>query len=140
MLILTEKELENILIINQLKITDCRLKVLNIFIEMAGKGIDEYFISQRINHQFDRVTIYRTLLRFLERNIIHKVVGDGMIRYAYSDVSRRFSHIHFQCIDCQEIVCMNQCKIDEIELPQGFEAFNYFILAKGVCKHCQMSN
>ena len=67
---------------HKLRITDCRLEIIQEFLE-KNIALSHSDLEEKLRQQFDRVTIYRTLKTFLEKDLIHKVLDDSFTyRYA----------------------------------------------------------
>ncbi len=99
-------------------------------------------LEDRLNNQFDRVTIYRTLNTFLERDIIHKVLDDsGATKYALCSHEgvhdHDHEHVHFKCETCGETTCLETISLPAVKLPDGFEKREMSLLVQGICDKCR---
>ena len=124
---------------HSLRITDCRIEVLNFFSEkdyaITSRDLEEKF------PQYDRVTLFRTLNSFLKKSIIHRIPSDGGASSYALNIhdhlagSHEHDHIHFTCDSCGVIECIELSEVPTIELP-GYliKEFNYLI--RGTCKNC----
>ena len=65
-----------ILINRSLRVTPCRVFVLNEFLKKGTHSFSELELEKRAKGNFDRVTIYRTLKTFIDSDILHKVMDD----------------------------------------------------------------
>ncbi len=131
---------------NQLKVTDCRLDVLNIFIN-NNKAVSHADMENLINH--DRVTLYRTINTFLDKDIIHRVPegkggGDKFALCVHphvpasDDHKHNHEHVHFKCNICENTTCINDVHIPVISLPNGFILKEAFLLVNGTCDQCSV--
>ena len=134
------KELENILIAKQVTPTPMRLLVL------------EYLLKQKVAislrdletefEKSDRVTLYRTLITFDEKGIIHTIKdGTEVTKYAIcqdecNDQFHSDMHLHFYCTKCKELYCLPKVEIPEIELPDKFKLQEMNLVARGICNNC----
>ena len=90
----------------------------------------------------DRVTLYRTLKTFQEKNLVHSIDdGTGAPKYALCEDGcnceiERDLHVHFHCKVCSETFCLPKYKIPEIDLPVKFKAEEANLVVKGVCGKC----
>lgn len=131
---------------NDLKVTECRKDVLSFFITQ-NKAISHSDLE--INVNFDRVTLYRTLKTFLEKDIIHRVPegNGGSSKFAlcvhnHSEENHSHSHhhdhqhVHFKCEVCSNTTCINDINIPKVQLPSGFKPKESFLLISGICDNC----
>ena len=96
---------------HQLRITDCRLAIIREFLD-KNIALSHADLEETLNNEFDRVTIYRTLKTFLEKDLIHKVLDDsGATKYAFCSHGEEahvhnHEHVHFKCEKCEETTCL----------------------------------
>lgn len=126
--------------VHQLHLRNTRLRkrLVTFFQDNPGLAFSENEIRQELNSAFDRTTVYRTIKTLLEKVFIHKIVCEnGMLRYALNEnKNEHLPHVHFQCMQCQRVFCLKECKVQTPELPDAFEAQSYQFLVKGNCHHC----
>lgn len=126
---------------HKLRITDCRLDIIQEFLE-KNVALSHSDLEETLNQQFDRVTIYRTLKTFLDKDLIHKVLDDsGATKYAlcaHGDAKHDHSHehVHFKCETCGETTCLENITLPQIKLPSGFEKKEMSLLVQGICEKC----
>jgi len=128
--------------IRQLKLrsTPLRDELLKIFNKNIGIGFSENELKESISVPCDRTTVYRTIKILLEKAFIHKIICEnGILKYAVSK-TEPVPHIHFQCVKCQRVFCLNDYKIQTPQLPKEYEAQSYHLLVKGNCHHCPECN
>lgn len=136
------KEVNEYLTEKNLRITPCRLFVLNEFLKKNKESLSEVDLEKKAKKRFDRVTIYRTLKTFIESNILHRVIDDDNIeKYALcvhtcSDKEHNHEHVHFKCDNCNTTTCLDDVAIGNINLPAGYKKreINYLII--GTCIKC----
>ncbi len=134
-------EPKSILKKNSLRLTDCRSAVLNAFLN-SQHALAHSDLERTLQERFDRVTIYRTLISFLEKGIIHKILDDsGGVRYAMcsehcADELHTDNHIHFKCTICGHTQCLEDAPIPSIILPKGYKADEVNFLVMGTCAQC----
>ena len=124
---------------HKLRITDCRLEIIREFLDkkiaLAHSDLEESLASQ-----FDRVTIYRTLKTFVDKDVVHKVLDDsGATKYAlcsHEEESHNHEHVHFKCENCGETTCLESITLPRIKLPQGFKKKEMNLLVQGICIKC----
>ena len=123
----------------KLKATNTRLKVLSE-ISSFNKAISFSEIQIAL-HDFDRVTLYRTLNTLIESGIIHKVLVDeketfyAICTNSCSSECHNHRHIHFKCSSCKEITCVQTDNPINISIP-GHSIENIEIEVTGVCASC----
>ncbi|WPP51190.1 Fur family transcriptional regulator [Catalinimonas niigatensis] len=161
---MNQDKIENLLQQHQLRITKCRTDIILFFLEasfaLSAKDLENKF------PQYDRVTIYRTLHSFIEKNMIHPIPSDGgAALYGLSDSIRKSSneedsqqhsplmeplevsltglhhdeHIHFSCHACGRTLCLPEQTIPKVNLPQGYQVREVEMVVKGYCKSCSPS-
>ena len=91
----------------------------------------------------DRVTIYRTLKKFEEKNLVHTIGdGTGSIKYAICESNCKcntaFTHAHFHCTQCEQTFCLRNIHLPDIKLPKNFQAEQSSFILKGICDHCSV--
>ena len=124
---------------HKLRITDCRLYIIREFLE-KNVALSHADLEQALKQQFDRVTIYRTLKTFLEKDLIHKVLDDsGGAKYAFcthheAAHQHNHEHVHFKCEKCEETTCLESISLPPIPLPKGFEKKEMSLLVQGICE------
>jgi len=133
---------EEILKNYQLRVTNARVKVLEIF-QKNPFALSQPFLEKNVETT-DRVTLYRTLNTFEKVGLIHKVLDDTYtLKYALcskvcSDsniLHHKHEHIHFQCSKCNQTTCLN-VQIPLIQLPEDYIAHEVHFSMKGICKNC----
>lgn len=123
-----------------LKATPVRLKVLE---ELSGthQALSHTELEATFN-KVDRITLYRVLKDFEEAGIVHKIIGpDGTTRFAVCKhdcpgVTHTEDHVHFNCLSCHKIFCLEHTHTPIIKLPTGFRSTGINTIVQGVCKHC----
>lgn len=139
--ILMKAEIAEILRRNQLSITECRTKILELFQQAAG-ALSHADIEKKTHNHFDRVTIYRSLQTFVEKGIIHTIpTSDNSVRYALckdecSEGHHHDNHVHFICDVCGITYCLDNTLTPEVILPQGFEQNRADLILSGTCNKC----
>jgi Fur family ferric uptake transcriptional regulator len=124
------KNFEKILRSSQLKVTQPRLRVLEIIEKILGSEID-------------RVTLYRILASFEEKGILHKVFDlNGTATYAICSTEcstdhHHDQHVHFICSVCNSVFCLNEIASPKIQLPPNFSLESISVNAVGICDKCQ---
>lgn len=131
----------DILTQHQLRVTPCRIFVLQELMRKKSKSCSELDLEQKSKGEFDRVTIYRTLKTFVESDIIHKILDDQQaVKYALCkedhNHQHNHDHVHFKCNSCETTNCLDDVKVENIKLPAGYkkQEINYLII--GTCPEC----
>ena len=137
------KEIKNILKRYGLKLTLPRLKLLEIFLS-NNKAVTHGELLKLTEKTFDRVTVYRTLKSFEDLGIIHRIIGaNDSPNYALSAMPKMGSnelnkkpHLHFSCVKCNGVFCLNDQFVPQINLPGTYEVHSLNLVVKGICKEC----
>ena len=128
---------------HNLRITNCRKEVLKIFLERQA-ALSHSDLEGVLDRDFDRVTLYRTLKTFLDRDLIHKVLDDsGAAKYALcthngqeNNHHHDHEHVHFKCEKCGKTICIEEVSLPKINLPAGYINKEVSLLVQGVCDKC----
>jgi len=124
---------------HHLRVTECRLEIIRQFLDKQV-ALAHSDLEETLDTQFDRVTIYRTLKTFLEKDVVHKVLDDsGATKYAlctHEEKSHNHEHVHFKCETCGETTCLEAITLPAIKLPKGFEKKEMNLLVQGICEKC----
>lgn len=137
-----KRDIAELLKKNQLSITDCRVKILELF-NHAGTALAHSDIEKNTKEKFDRVTIYRTLQTFLEKGIIHAIpTVDNSVLYALckdhcTAGHHKDHHVHFICDNCGTTYCLESVEIPDIILPDGFHKTRTDVVVSGLCNKCR---
>ncbi|UMB59294.1 transcriptional repressor [Lutibacter sp. A80] len=105
----------------------------------SGKALSQDSIEKEIDIAINRATIYRVLNRFCDDGVIHKIVAeDGKQYFALTKKSDKKTlenqHLHFNCVKCKGIECLN-VEIN-FSIPEGYLVENVNCILTGVCKEC----
>ena len=122
-----------------LRKTKIRIAVLDALAQSVGAL--SYAVLQERLSEFDRTTLYRTLLTLSDYGLIHKAYEEnGESYYARcfgcSDQAHNHEHLHLKCSSCGGVECIEiseQLKRNLAQLP--FQEIN--ISAKGSCSTCE---
>ncbi|TXD77059.1 transcriptional repressor [Algoriphagus ratkowskyi] len=124
---------------HKLRITDCRQVIIQEFLDKQV-ALAHSDLEDALDSQFDRVTIYRTLKTFVDKDVVHKVLDDsGSAKYAlcsHEDEVHNHEHVHFKCEICGETTCLDAITLPNINLPKGFKKKEMSLLVQGVCNKC----
>lgn len=119
--------------------TEIREKVLNVFLNQ-GYALTSQDIEMELEDEIDRITLYRTLIKFVEHGILHRIENANTTHYALCDdcdvQHHNDNHLHFQCTSCNTIECFHQKKKLNIQLPPNYQLSHLNILIKGTCAKC----
>lgn len=127
-----------------LRLTDTRKAVLSLFLD-AHKALSHSDLEEKLS-DCDKVTLYRTLSSFLEKDLIHKIINpDGTAFFAlckhHNHSEKSYTHLHnhghFVCKICKETRCIDDF---EIEIPKNLLMHNQIdevsVVLQGVCASC----
>jgi Fur family ferric uptake transcriptional regulator len=133
-------QFEDLLAKHHLKKTSSRLRVLSM---LASKQVATSQPDlEEVIEDVDRGTLYRILTVFEEKGIIHKVYdlnGTANFALCHSNCEENHhhdEHLHFNCINCNNVYCLDDLDLPNIHLPQGFSNINFKLSATGICPSC----
>lgn len=138
--IMKYSELKTRLKSHKLRITDCRMDVLEYF-QQESKALSFKDLEDRFN-EYDRVTLYRTLHSFTENGLLHKIPGDGgSAIYGLcadcDDEAHSHNHMHFKCNICGITKCIDTpIDLPEVSLPKNYKMENVDVIINGTCEAC----
>ncbi len=138
---MTQKKVEHLLKAHQLRRTETRVEVLELFLEkdmaLAQKDIEDELGT------IDRITLYRTLRTFEDKGLIHRAIdGSEKLRFALcshecNPVEGHFDeHAHFHCKVCEKTYCLEQIHTPSVRVPKGYQIESSHLVLKGICEHC----
>lgn len=125
---------------HRLRITNCRLDVIDFFMEKS-KALSQSDLENRFK-DYDRVTLYRTLGSFLESGILHKIPNAtgvatyGLCHETCSPEQHDHNHIHFKCNNCGQIECLDDKAVPSVSVPSGYQIESVNLIVDGVCAEC----
>jgi Fur family ferric uptake transcriptional regulator len=125
---------------NGLKATPIRITVLE-YLQQQNAAFSHSELEKKFPH-FNRVTLYRTLVSFEEKGLVHRVIDEsGGVKYSSCSGSCDHSgahdqHLHFNCEKCNITVCIEELETRIPVLPKGYIFHNYYTLATGICPQC----
>ncbi|TNE70337.1 transcriptional repressor [bacterium] len=133
---------QKILKSHQLKATQGRLAVLELFMN-SSKALSHSDIEHALTDQsIDRVTIYRILDCFVGNGIIHKVSSEQAIQFfALSHHSHHpgIQHAHFICDGCDAVECVDipmKIEADSLANHPDYHIDSVTVTIHGKCSHC----
>ncbi len=135
-----KEKLEKLLKSHELRVTSKRLDVLSV-IHSYGSAIPYSKVQEELK-DFDRVTLYRTILVLLDNGIIHKIqVEDQEVYYALcghtcDTEEHHHEHLHFHCSECETVSCVEPDKQLKV-LLKGYQISQVNVQVNGVCLECQ---
>lgn len=137
---MVQEKVKAILKSHNLRITNCRLDVVNFFIEKRS-ALSQGDLEQQFK-QYDRVTLYRTLNSFLESGILHRIPNEtgfatyGLCHDTCSPDRHSHDHIHFKCNSCGQIECLEDKTVPSVSVPKGYTIERINLIVDGICAQC----
>jgi Fur family ferric uptake transcriptional regulator len=134
--------MENLLKSKNINVTPFRLAVLAVF-ENAESAIDQRELENELG-EHDRITLYRTLKKFIDSNLIHEIIMPGEEKKmalcprdcVHVERGNSHQHLHFKCTACNAVLCVELDQYPELRIP-GFTIESVDLQAKGICNSCQ---
>ena len=137
---MSEKKTKELLAESKLRNTKVRAEILSIFIN-SKKALSYFDIKEKLRGKFDKVTVYRTIHKFLDKNLIHEVPSSSNSQmYAFSktmDEIRNNNHAHFICKECGNVFCLGDVSLNDLKLPVEHNVYTINLTANGVCASCK---
>ncbi|MEO9872972.1 Fur family transcriptional regulator [Ekhidna sp.] len=137
---MSKDNLKSILKNHNLRITDCRLDVVQYFLDEKS-ALSQGSLENKFT-QYDRVTLYRTLNSFLDSGILHKIPNAtgvatyGLCHETCSPEHHDHNHIHFKCNTCGQIECLDDKEVPKVTVPIGYQIGAVNMIVDGVCAKC----
>lgn len=133
----------DILKLHEIKKTPGRISIIKALQE-GCKPLSESEIKDAMAENYDRITFYRNIQTLSTAGIIHKIVVDNtLVRYGLNCCEaqhehhfHRNEHAHFYCESCQNVVCLEQVRIPQFNLPSGYKSVDSDIIIRGKCEKC----
>ncbi len=137
---MNEKKIKELLVVNKLRKTKVRTEILSIFLN-KNCALSYFDIKENLKRKFDKVTVYRTIHKFLEKNLIHEVPSSSSAqKYAFSETTDNIinnNHAHFICKECGNVFCLNDVSLNNFKLPIEHNIDVINLTANGVCVTCR---
>ena len=133
---------ESLLRDHSLRLTGSRAEILSIFFQ-EGRAMSQREIESVMEKSCDRVTIYRTLSTFMDNGLLHKVLDNsGVTKFALCSLDceekheHQHDHVHFKCTNCGKTLCVDEVRLPEFQLPEGYASSEIYVLIQGTCANC----
>lgn len=126
---------------NKLNHTRVRETMLAILAK-SEVALSAHEISNSMEMDCDRVTLYRNLKIFVEKGIIHQIFIDHLeSKYVLPNRDVHSGngdgeHIHFKCMNCSVVQCLHNYPVAPVELPEGFQKLETNYVIFGLCDGC----
>lgn len=138
-----QKEAREILTNTGYKVTNQRLRILEILLEHTDKHMSAEEIHEIVkenNKDIGLATVYRALELFEELDIIHKLnFGDGRSRYELKEEDHH--HHHLICTSCNEVYEVAEDLLEQleekIEKSYRFKITGHHLKFFGICDVCK---
>ncbi len=89
----------------------------------------------------DRVTLYRTLTTLLQVGLLHRIQDvNGVWRFRAHRAQPGEcggNHIHFLCLECNQMYCLPDQSLPWVEKPEGAEVLGKQLVVYGRCAACK---
>ena len=132
-------ELKHTLKEHSLRITDCRMDVLEMFLR-STHALSFRDLEDELD-TYDRVTLYRTLNSFIDKGVLHRIPDDsgfasyGICHDTCSPEKHHHDHVHFKCDNCGNIECLPKFHVPKIDIP-GYKVHEANLIMSGLCDSC----
>ena len=127
------------------KLTDQREAILEVMLKNQGKHLSAEEVLEKARKKVPNIgiaTIYRTLEKLTELEVLYKSVFDGgKFRYEIYDFSSdHHHHHHIICLNCGRINEVQDDLLSELEQRienQGFKIVDHDLKFYGYCPNCK---
>lgn len=124
----------------QLRQTSQRVKILQAFLSKSN-ALAHTDLEAEFAGVIDRATIYRCLKQFLDAGILHRIPDEQFqTKYAVCATCdhghHHHDHVHFNCLSCNETICLEHSSIPTVEVPTGFRVKEKILIMQGSCAAC----
>ncbi|MDO6803073.1 transcriptional repressor [Wenyingzhuangia sp. 1_MG-2023] len=120
---------------HSLRVTSHRCELLDCF-RQSDKALTFAHLEKKIKNKIDRVSLYRMLYSFSEKNILYKIIDSKKeINYIFNHHLKKYTHhSYFKCKLCNNIIRLPLEYINSLKQYINVEELN--ILAEGTCNVC----
>lgn len=124
-----------------LRITDCRMDVLEIF-QNTTHALSFKYLENELR-EYDRVTLYRTLYSFIDKGMLHRIPNDsgatiyGLCSDDCTAEEHKHDHIHFKCEKCGSVECLPAFHVPKMSIP-GYKIHSSDHIINGFCALCDV--
>ena len=139
------KDSEVLLKEHGLKKTSIRMQVIDC-LRKYDYALSQPELEEKFEQEVDRVTLYRTLNSLEEKGVLHRVFDvDGVAKYAICKETctvnhHEDEHIHFHCLQCKSIFCIDIDERPRFILPQGYSIHQLNLQVQGYCLQCNRTS
>jgi Fur family ferric uptake transcriptional regulator len=124
-----------------LRRTKARKVVLEVLNQVNRPLSHQEIASEPSIDRLERVTLYRTLTTLRQAGLLHRVRGvDGVWRFrGHRSKPGKCggNHIHFLCLECNQMFCMPEQPLPWVKEPEGAEVFGKQLVVYGHCAACK---
>ena len=132
------KDIAQLLSKYKLSLTQHRINIISVLIN-AEKPIGEKEIALELETVCDKSTIYRNLNTLTEKGVLQRIFSVDSIKYKLKNLNndkKIQDHIHFKCVKCNKLICMEDLLVKDYSLPNGYTKTENQFLILGYCKDC----
>jgi Fur family transcriptional regulator, ferric uptake regulator len=124
-----------------IRLTDGRKEVLEV-LQNSKVALSHSEVDEKLPTHIDRITIYRTLLSFKKKGLIHSIIDphSGAAKYLFNSPGLPKYHAHFKCTSCDLLICLqiDTSQMNAMSVPEGFHAASYSFIIEGLCDKCRV--
>ncbi|HMP32459.1 MAG TPA: transcriptional repressor [Saprospiraceae bacterium] len=124
-----------------LRITNARIKILDYF-KNSNKAFSHTDLEKLFSQEMDRVSIYRILHAFVEKDILCKIIdSNATVLYSYAGHQHKsHDHPHFKCNECDNIQHLPALPKQYLEQLHKNKVTNLQLTVEGTCDQCLNKN
>lgn len=89
----------------------------------------------------NRVSLYRLLNDLEEAELIERLSDyEGkpvyIATFAHDGHEHTHEHVHFNCKNCEKVVCFDKVEMPKVSIPDGYSANKFQFVVYGFCPDC----
>ena len=134
------KAAEQILKQHKITITEQRIAILNLFLN-SHEPLTHHDVEVMTDKSISRYTIYRTLLLFSKKGVLHILPSQGSLvaylLFVHAHKEDDITHIHFVCRKCGKVDFISGISLPEIEKIGSNKIESVEVILKGHCVACK---
>ncbi len=124
----------DILKAKKISCTEVREKILSAMLYKEPLSRKE--ITSLVDIHLNRITLYRTLREFIDKNIMVRIQDDKGVEKFFLNYENKNEHIHFKCSCCDKLFSFPGEDLKLSLLPKGYVAREKKLFITGVCNKC----
>ena len=125
------------LVSKNLRITESRIKILDYFLS-SKKAFSHADLERVFSSEMDRVSIYRILHAFEEKELICKIIdSNANVLYSFAGAGKsHHDHPHFKCNECDQVQHLPEIPKQYFDQFKNHKITHLQLTVEGTCEKC----